>query len=280
MLGNVFNLHPKTTYKSECNYIWRIDNSHLKNDLLSKDLVIKDLKQKIRTRLLPGDSNKVLVEKTAANSLRLPFILEIFPEAKIIHIVRDGRDVALSARKKWKGNLSEFERNKLGYEDERKSIISRLWKRFSSGDIPATELPNYFFKGLELIKSHLGLAKSGIWGPRFPGIEDLYKTHSLLEVCAWQWFYSVQGVLNFHANNPSVPYYTIKYEDLTANPAQELAAIFNFCNLDSPSNMREIEVSIKAGNCFKWREQLARSEINQIQNISAYLLKNFNYDLD
>ncbi len=32
------------------------------------------------------------------NSLRLPYIQSIFPEAKIIHIVRDGRDVACSLR--------------------------------------------------------------------------------------------------------------------------------------------------------------------------------------
>ena len=39
---------------------------------------------------------RLLVEKNPRSSVRIPFVREVFPEAKIIHIVRDGRDVACS----------------------------------------------------------------------------------------------------------------------------------------------------------------------------------------
>jgi len=42
-----------------------------------------------------------VLEKTCANSLRVGFVDEIFPDAKYIHIVRDGRDLACSAGERW-----------------------------------------------------------------------------------------------------------------------------------------------------------------------------------
>ena len=38
----------------------------------------------------------MFVEKSPRNILRVPYVRAIFPEARIVHIVRDGRDVACS----------------------------------------------------------------------------------------------------------------------------------------------------------------------------------------
>ena len=38
-----------------------------------------------------------MVEKTCANTLRLPFVDKVLPEARYLHIVRDGVDVVASA---------------------------------------------------------------------------------------------------------------------------------------------------------------------------------------
>ena len=280
MLGNIFNMHPEVSYKGESNYIWRLENSNFKNDLLPVSVATKEVKNKIWEKFYSNiEKDKVLVEKTAANSLRLPFVLEIFSNAKLIHIVRDGRDVALSARKKWRGEFSDFEKEKLGKENEKKSIILRIWQRIISGDIAVTELHNYFFKGINILKTHLGMSDSGIWGPRFPGIDELYKTHSLIEVCAFQWLNSVQSILNFHANNQDIPYYLVKYEELTASPAEKIDEIFSFCELDRTDNWSQIVASIKKGNSFKWKEQLTEREIYKVQNITAKILDLLDYKL-
>ena len=42
------------------------------------------------------NEDKVLVVKATLNSVRIPFIKKIFPDAKFIHIIRDGRDVSCS----------------------------------------------------------------------------------------------------------------------------------------------------------------------------------------
>ncbi|MGD1703489.1 sulfotransferase family protein [Dapis sp. BLCC M229] len=41
-------------------------------------------------------------EKTPRNIIALPFLYQLFPHAKFVHIYRDGRDVALSTVGKWK----------------------------------------------------------------------------------------------------------------------------------------------------------------------------------
>jgi len=53
---------------------------------------------RLRGRLqLGGDRPRRLLEKTPENCLRLPFLLEIFPDARIIHLTRDGRSNISSA---------------------------------------------------------------------------------------------------------------------------------------------------------------------------------------
>ena len=49
------------------------------------------------------------MDKSPRNSLKIPFVRKIFPEAKFIHIVRDGRDTSLSINKEWVNLTQIFE---------------------------------------------------------------------------------------------------------------------------------------------------------------------------
>ena len=51
-------------------------------------------------------NSKVIVEKTCANSLRVPFVNEIIPDAKFIYIKRDMLDVVGSAKHRWKAPIN------------------------------------------------------------------------------------------------------------------------------------------------------------------------------
>lgn len=48
---------------------------------------------------LKNSNVKVLIDKNVRNSLRISYILKLFPRAKFIHLIRDGRAVAASWRK-------------------------------------------------------------------------------------------------------------------------------------------------------------------------------------
>ena len=54
----------------------------------------------------PGASaTAIWGDKTPSYVLDLPLLAEIFPAARVIHIIRDPRDVAVSARNAWRHNL-------------------------------------------------------------------------------------------------------------------------------------------------------------------------------
>ena len=92
----------------EINYIWRHGNRGFATDEFAREMADDKTARYIRKQFQkfaakhPGTS---VVEKTCANSLRCGFIHQIFPEARFIHIMRDGRDVAASAALRWNAKL-------------------------------------------------------------------------------------------------------------------------------------------------------------------------------
>jgi hypothetical protein len=70
-------------------------------------------------------------DKSPRYALHLPFILRVFPDAQIVHLIRDGRDVAVSHRKRF------------GYWSSVKSSVK--WPRYikaaraGAAGVPATQ---------------------------------------------------------------------------------------------------------------------------------------------
>ena len=92
----------------EINYIWRHGNRGFATDEFTAGMATPAVKAFIRKqfkRLEVQGNVDSIVEKTCANSLRCGFVHEIFPRARFIHLVRDGRDVAASARERWAAKL-------------------------------------------------------------------------------------------------------------------------------------------------------------------------------
>lgn len=101
ILGELIAAHPSVKYVFEATKVWesigrRADGSHR--------LTAHDASWHVRRRIRrefarcyghcePGG---VVVEKCPRNTLRIPFLHRVFPKAKFIHIIRDGRDVACS----------------------------------------------------------------------------------------------------------------------------------------------------------------------------------------
>jgi len=98
ILGELIAAHPRVTYIFEAHHVWETAGLGM-ND--SHRLVAADATPPVRARLREwvhgqGLPDTLVVEKTPRNVLRIPFLKAIFPDARIIHIVRDGRDVACS----------------------------------------------------------------------------------------------------------------------------------------------------------------------------------------
>jgi hypothetical protein len=101
ILGELIASHPQVLYTFE-SAIWE---KAVKSPQASHRLSAADVDERVRRQIARyfarkmrrhGRPGMVLLEKNPRNCLRVPFLHALFPQAKFIHIVRDGRDVACS----------------------------------------------------------------------------------------------------------------------------------------------------------------------------------------
>lgn len=98
ILGELVASHPEVKYIFEAHDVWELGGMGING---SHRLVAEHATAEVRGRIREWFSKRkggatLIVEKTPRNILRVPFIRAVFPEAKLIHIIRDGRDVACS----------------------------------------------------------------------------------------------------------------------------------------------------------------------------------------
>ena len=218
----------------EINLIWRHGNATMPHDVFGVDQArpaVSSYIQRQFHKLARQAKADIVIEKTCANSLRVPFINAIFPEARYIYIRRDGRDVALSAAKRWQASVE------LPY------LLKKL--RF----VPPTDVPRY---GLRFIANRVRQARASdkrqaVWGPIFPGMQELAKSAPLIEVCAQQWAACVEASDAAFANLPVEKTHALRYEDLVADPKAVLGDLVRWIDpakspqtvLDAASMIRQ-----------------------------------------
>lgn len=208
----------------EINLIWRHGNIAQPHDVFGPELATPKVTSYIRgqfDKLQRRTGADIIIEKTCANSLRIPFIDAIFPEARYLYIVRDGRDVAISAMRRWTSGID------ISY------LVRKL--RFA----PPTDIPIYAmnFARNRIKQMQSPDRRQGSWGPRFPDIDDWAKTRPLVEVCARQWAECVRLSDEAFAKMPDHKSYKIHYEDFVSDPKQALVGIESWLGTDIISTM-------------------------------------------
>jgi len=98
ILGELIAAHPNVKYKHEAHEVWnKAGLGENESHRLTAQHATPEVKRQIRRRFEKEQGEALLfVEKCPRSVLRVPFIRQVFPEAKLIHIIRDGRDVACS----------------------------------------------------------------------------------------------------------------------------------------------------------------------------------------
>jgi hypothetical protein len=98
ILGELLAAHPDLMYIYEAHHVWEMAGMGVADShRLTAEHATFDVRRQIRRWFEEQRGTAIwTVEKTPRNILRIPFLQTVFPEAKIIHIIRDGRDVACS----------------------------------------------------------------------------------------------------------------------------------------------------------------------------------------
>ena len=244
----------------DVNYIWRIGQKQDQDDLLLPNMLTEPNKRLIIKQFNKFTSDApILLEKTVSNSLRIPYVLEVFPNAKFVHLVRDGRDVSESVLRQW-GEVRE---------------ISYLFKKLKTFPlVPAfSYLIDYGINWIKFALTNKGQDKY-IWGVKYPGYREDLKTLSVLEVCAKQWKYCTDQCSSDLAKLPSEKQIEIKYEELMQQPEKVIQKLAKFLTVD----VNGFDYSnLNTKNIGKYKAAFSKDQLDQILPILRPGLIKFNY---
>ena len=249
----------------EINYVWKHGNIGSETDEFSVDMVRPKVKEFIRKEFdnFASDNDlNFLVEKTCANSLRIPFIDQVIPEAKYIFIVRDGVDVVGSAAIRWKAKLDLF------------YIVKKV--RY----VPLLDIPYYALRYLcsRVYKFFSSEQRLSFWGPSYIGLYEDLKQHSLEEICALQWQRCVDLSEQAFYNMPENQVIKIKYEEFVNNPVEVLRQVLSQLGIQhTDDQLRESVIDVSAKSIGKGRQALNKVEIKAISELISDTLNRHDY---
>jgi hypothetical protein len=202
---------------------------------------------RLRNGLLPRGANGIrLLEKTPENCLRLPFLLALFPDARIIYLTRDGRSNVSSLIEGW-----------------------RQPHLFPGYRVPVPlAIPGYH---------------RDRWAfTLIPGWQELTAS-PLEEVCAWQWIRCNEAVLDFLVTDgKSMPHLVVRHESLVQQPGDTLRQIADLIEVDwdhlshFASSLPQINV-VSAPRREKWRQQNPAA-IARIEPLIASMMARLGYE--
>lgn len=153
-----------------------------------------------RSFFLVTGAKKRLIDKTPRNALRLPFIDKVFPDARYVFLQRDGRDNVNSLINAWR------------------TPRYRTYRLPEPHGIPGVD-PQWWKFTL------------------YPGWRD--DAQGPLEVvCAKQWKLSNDHALSALGKVPQERWERVRYEDLVANPEEEVGRLMGFLELPYESAVR------------------------------------------
>ncbi len=284
MVSGFFKLHPDVVVWIEPNYVWKRKFAWLGHDAIPGKAATprhaEELRKYFRDHCL-AHGGGTLCEKTPSNSLRLDFVSRVLPGARFVHIVRDGRNAAVSARAHWSGNLHQITRDPKYGASVSKLKVARYFATTMAAKAaqPAAlrDLPFYLPRLARYVRRHLGWKAPDVWGPRFPGIREAIRERSLIEVCALQWQACVDAESAFFEAHPEVDVIHVKYEDLCANPRDQIEAIFRFCGLEMNEAIAAKSGELMAPDWDAWRKKLKPEEIDKVDALVGDTLARLGY---
>ena len=136
-----------------------------------------------------------LIEKTPRNSIAIPFIRKVFPDAKFIFLNREAKQNIASIAEAWERgektgqfvtyrNLPDFDREAWCF------LLPKLWRTM--------------------------------------------KGQSTIDIAAFQWLAANQSIIENLGDLSSENLISLSYQQLIENPSQALGCLANFCGIDTP----------------------------------------------
>ncbi|NLX97035.1 MAG: sulfotransferase [Rhodopirellula sp.] len=243
IVQKVMGVHPNVEPWYEPRTLWLYPDPGRRHDEFDESDATDKAKRYIRKRFLrfqQQHGNRIVLEKTPANILKIPYVRAIFPEAIYLFVVRNPFSFISSVELKWQGNLPLSTQG-----------IARRLK-----STPITQLHRYVgrFLGDKFAKYVLRRKYLSLWGPRYRGMEQDLKEHDLLTVVARQWSVCSKKAERDLARFAPGEVLRLRYEDFVEDPISDLERIAAHCGLEMTADMAKAAKEwVKSDRQSKWR---------------------------
>ncbi len=214
-LARLLELHPDTARTREARLTWRYGNDRRSDELHPADArpeVVDHIRAQFAGRVGELGGGR-LVEKTPANSVRPWFVDAVFPDARFVHVTRNGWSCVPGIRDFWSQRGT-------GLDAKQRSKARRRLAELHPRQAP--------FYAKELLRRVTGGRHTALYGPRITGLQDIVDEHGVLEAAGHQWRACVERAALFGRDLGPERYLELKLE--TLDPAA-IAELLRFCDL-------------------------------------------------
>lgn len=181
-------------------------------------------------------------EKTPRNCFIVPFLAEVAPDAQFVHIIRDGRDVALSYSKK-------------------------PWLSARSVDSGAREPGGYAYGPIPRFWVEEERREE------FRRTTDIHR-------CIWAWRRFVTAARTAGTGLGPRRYLEVRYEDLVEDPratTDRITSFLGFDETDHVARFRSRALQAHSDSVGRWREELDSPALRTIDDEAGHLLRKLGY---
>lgn len=241
MLQKLICAHPDVVALYEPVGLWLYaDPGRIHDEFDERDATDK-VKRYIRNEFFKyqlQSGNRIIVEKTPHNILRIPYVRAIFPEARFLYIVRNPLSFISSVELKWQQPAT------------RKRIVKRL------KSTPVTQLHHYLKHFLNQHWNNRILRRKylSVWGPRYKGIQEDLKAEDLMVIIARQWSRASSKAERDLTRFEDGQALKLRYEDFVQDPIPHMERICAHCGLQMTKEMVEtVKSVVKTDRNLKWQ---------------------------
>jgi hypothetical protein len=211
LLAEVLGSHPDVALAREPRLVWRYRNDD-RSDQLRPEHATPEVIAHIHDSfgaLLAEQRATRLVEKTPANAVRPAFVDAVFPDARYVHIVRDGWAAVPSISSFWERRGTGLDRRQL----------RKLRRRISEAH--PTQFRHYVTEAVRRVSSGI-TTQTPLYGPRLAGLQPIVEELGRMEAAALQWQTCVAQVATFGRGLADGRYREIRLESLCTDTIAEL----------------------------------------------------------
>lgn len=189
------------------------------------------------------DGDLCYADKSPRNCFIMSFLHRAFPDARVVHIIRDGRDAALSHSKK-------------------------PWLQAAAAASGEQGIGGHHFGPY---------ARFYVEAERVEAFETTSDYHR----CIWAWRRHVESALQAGKALSTAQYHELRYERLVRHPEEEGKRLLDFLGIFAPSSRRRLLARVqtaRADTVGAWRRELSAAQRRTAEAEAGALLRTLGYE--